>query len=259
MEVVMKGFKSLVALSGFAMMVLFSSSVSAQTTTTSTAAPKRVEVISVTGNQLVVRGPDGTKEYTVPESFRFNVDGKELSVHDLKPGMVAMSTVTTITTVTPVVVTEFRSAKVMQAFGNAVIVRSQDGGFKQITEAEAKKRNAKITKDGKVIEFQQLRAGDVISATIVTESAPKVMTEQQVTASIVANGGGEATKTAAAPAPAAKPAAAPAPAPAAAPAAAPAPKTLPKTASQLPLVGLLGIGLLAIGALMTFARRRRAV
>jgi hypothetical protein len=138
----------------------------------------------------------GTKEYTVPESFRFNVDGKELSVHDLKPGMVAMSTVTTITTVTPVVVTEFRSAKVMQAFGNAVIVRSQDGGFKQITEADAKKRNAKITKDGKVIEFQQLRAGDVISATIVTESAPKVMTEQQVTASIVANGGGEAPKTA---------------------------------------------------------------
>jgi LPXTG-motif cell wall-anchored protein len=34
---------------------------------------------------------------------------------------------------------------------------------------------------------------------------------------------------------------------------------LPKTASQLPLVGLLGIGLLAIGASMTVARRRRAV
>jgi len=256
----MKALKSLVLLGGFATAVLFASTASAQTTTTSTAAPKRVEVISVTGNQLVVRSAEGTKEYTVPESFRFNVDGKELSVHDLKPGMVAMSTVTTITTVTPVVVTEFRSAKVMQAFGNAVIVRSQDGGFKQITEAEAKKRNAKITKDGKVIEFQQLRAGDVISATIVTESAPKVMTEQQVTASIVANGGGEAPKTAA-PAPAAKPAAAPAPAPAAAaaPAAAPAPKKLPKTASQLPLVGLLGIGLLAIGVSMTFARRRRTV
>ena len=42
------------------------------------------EVISVDGNNLVVRDQNGTREVTVPEDFRFTVDGKPMSVHDLK-------------------------------------------------------------------------------------------------------------------------------------------------------------------------------
>jgi hypothetical protein len=107
-----------------------------------------------------------------------------------------------------------------------------------------------------------------VSATIITEKAPQVMTEQQVNASLTSHGEPPMAPAAkaAAPAPTPKPAAAPAttpkpaaaaPPPAAAPA--PAPKHLPKTASPLPLVGLLGGASLAMGALMTTLRRRRAV
>src|SRR5215475_6578524 len=82
-----------------------------QTTTTET---KRFEVIAVEGNDLVVRLPEGTRELTVPEDFRFTVDGQQMSVHDLKPGMKGTATVTTKTTLTPVTVTEVKSGTVMQ-------------------------------------------------------------------------------------------------------------------------------------------------
>ena len=82
----------------------------AQTTTQT----KKFEVIAVDGNDLVVKLPEGTKEMTVPEDFRFNVDGKLLSVHDLKPGMSGTATVTTRTTMVPVTVTEVKNGTVMK-------------------------------------------------------------------------------------------------------------------------------------------------
>ena len=229
---------------------------SAQTTATSTRT-QPFEVISVVGNQLVVRGPDGTKELTVPEDFRFTVDGKQLSVHDLKVGMKGEATTTTITTTKKVYVTEERNAKVMQANGNSVILRAQDGTFKLFTQEDANKYKISITRGGKPIEFQQLRANDLVTATMVT-SRDEVLTEQQVNARLA-----QAPAPMAAAAPASKPMNSPAPAmspaPAAAPASAAAPeRKLPKTASQLPLVGVIGFALLAAGAAMTLARRRRA-
>jgi hypothetical protein len=48
--------------------------------TSSTMQTKKFEIVAVDGNMLVVNGPDGTKELTVPDDFRFTVDGKPLSV-----------------------------------------------------------------------------------------------------------------------------------------------------------------------------------
>jgi hypothetical protein len=143
---------------------------------------------------------------TVPEDFRFTVDGKQLSVHDLKAGMKGTATTTTLTTVKTVYVTEERSAKVMQAFGNSVILRSQDGKFKLFTQEDADKYKVAITRGGKPVEFQQLRANDIVSG---RSSTPKdeVLTEQQVTAKLAQQGGG--APAAAAPAAAAAPKAAP--------------------------------------------------
>ena len=56
-------------------------------TTTSSSETKKFQVISVDGNVLVVKLPEGTREMAVADDFRFNVDGKMLSVHELKPGM----------------------------------------------------------------------------------------------------------------------------------------------------------------------------
>src|SRR6188472_2289811 len=57
---------------------------SAQTTTTSSET-KKFEVIAVDGNQLVVALPEGTREIAVPPGFMFTVNGKQLSVQQLKP------------------------------------------------------------------------------------------------------------------------------------------------------------------------------
>jgi LPXTG-motif cell wall-anchored protein len=122
---------------------------------------------------------------------------------------------------------------------------------------DIQKRNATLMKDGKPIDFTNLHQGDKLTATIVTDKPPQVMTARQVQASIAEASG---TAGAAAPAPA-RAAAAPTPAPAAAPAAAapaaPAPaKKLPKTGSSLPLLGMTGVALLALAAGLTMLRRR---
>ena len=175
-------------------------------------------------------------------------------MHELKAGMKGESTLTTITTVKTVYVTEERSAKVMQANGNSVILRSQDGKFKLFTQEDANKYKIQITRTAGH-QFQQLRANDLVTATFVTPKE-EVLTEQQVNARLAA---APAAATMAAPPPAAaKTAPAPAAAPPPAAAAEPAPKTLPKTASPLPLVGLVGGLLVAMGASLTLIRRRTA-
>ena len=63
-------------------------------TTTSTQQTKSFEVLSVQGSQLVVRLPEGTRELTVPDDFRFTVDGKQLALAELKPGMKGTATIT---------------------------------------------------------------------------------------------------------------------------------------------------------------------
>jgi len=119
------------------------------------------------------------------------------------------------------------------------------------------KRNIKIFKDGQPVSLSDLNKGDRLTATIVTEKPPQVMTQRQVEATLAAK---EPEKPATAPMEAKQspPAAAPAPPTHAAPtpAAAPAPTTLPKTASPLPLFGLIGLASLGIAIALAAARLR---
>ena len=61
---------------------------------------ERGEVVLVNGNDLVVKMEDGSIRHiaNVPESARAEVDGKQLGIHDLKPGMKLQRTITTTTT-----------------------------------------------------------------------------------------------------------------------------------------------------------------
>jgi len=224
---------------------------SAQQSTT-TSETKHFQVISVEGNKVVAKLPEGAREITVPEDFRFTVDGREVSVHELQPGMKGTAKITTITTVTPVTVTEVRNGEVMQASGSSIIVKSANG-IKMFNEGDIAKRNVTILKDGKPASIADFHTGDRLTATIVTEKPPKVMTQRQVQATLT---GATPTATTGA-APAARTAAAPAaPAPTTGTAAAPARK-LPKTASQVPLLGLLGALSLAIALGLSLGRRRQ--
>jgi len=232
-----------------AALIALTGTVSMAQTTTET---KKFEVIAVDGSQLVVRLPEGTKELTVPPDFRFNVDGRMLSVGELRPGMAGTATITTRTTSVPVTVTEVKNGTVMRTMGTSVIVRTEDG-IKMFSQGDIDKRGVRIMRDGQLAQISDLRTNDRLSAVIVTSMPPKILTEKEVDVAL-AKSAGSGTRAAAAPA--AAPASAPASAaPTQSAAAAPA-RTLPKTASPLPLVGLMGLASLVGGLGLTIRRRR---
>ena len=155
----------------------------AQTTTT-TQQTKKFQVIAVDGNTLVVSLPEGTRELTVADDFRFTVDGKQLAVRELKAGMTGTANITTTTTVTPVTVTEVKNGTVVKALGTSIIVALGDGGYKMFSQSDIDKRGIKIMRDGKVASISDLRENDRLTATIITSLPPTTMTEQQVTATL---------------------------------------------------------------------------
>ena len=164
-----------------ALVCLTAAAAPAQTTTTSET--KKFQIISVDGNTLVVKLPEGTREMAVADDFRFNVEGKMLSVQELRPGMSSTATITTRTTVTPVVVTEVKNGTVMQNLGTSILVRTESG-IKMFSQADIDKRGMKIWREGKLAEISDFRANDKLTATIVTTKPPRVMTEREVNATV---------------------------------------------------------------------------
>jgi hypothetical protein len=204
------------------------------------------EVLAVDGNVVTVRGPQGVKQFVIPEGFQFEMDGRKLSVHDLKPGMKYSAMITTTEAPIDVTTTDVREGEVVYTAGNTVVVRDLDTReIKKFTSEELKSRNLVLYVDGKQTDPASLRKGDRITATIVTKYPPKILTEQDL-------------KVFVAQPPPPPPAPKPAPAPVAAPAPPPPPPPpakLPKTGSPLPLVGLSGVVLLGLGISVGALRR----
>jgi len=241
---------------GVALLVLVARTSWAQQTTASTTEKKNFEVVSVDGNKVVIKDAQGAREITLPPDFKVMVDGKEVGVDQLKPGMKGTATITTTTTSTPVYVTEVRDAEVIQATGNSVTVRTANG-FRMFGPGDVTKRNAKIMRDGKPIDFADIRNGDHLTAVIITEGPPVVLTERDVKANL-------STPAPPPPAPAPKPAAAPPPPPPPPPTPMPEPTTepmkkLPKTATDRPLIGAIGGVSLVLAMALALRRRRSAL
>ncbi len=135
--------------------------------TTTSVDTRNFEVISVDGNKLVVRDQKGTNEITVPDDFRFTVDGKKLAVSDLKAGMKGTATITTTTTVRPVVVTQLREAEVLRASDLSMTVREADADTSVHTGATGREGNPDLQR-WKTDPSGRLRRGDKLTATIVT-------------------------------------------------------------------------------------------
>jgi hypothetical protein len=235
-------------------------------TTTKTQAVHHFEVVAVKGNTVTVKtGGAKAEDITVDENYRFTVDGQQVSVHDLKPGMKGTATITTSTTVTPVVVTEVHNGRVMQANGNSIVVQTNNG-FRMFTEQDVNRRGATIVRNGQPVDFTSLRTGDMLTATVVTEHPPKVVTKREVDAQMAspaapastapttaATAGGTAS-TGRTHANAARSSAAPEGG-----AAAETPhKKLPKTASPFPAIGALGALLCGLALMLGVIRRRLA-
>jgi hypothetical protein len=215
--------------------------------TSSTVDVRKFEVIGVDGNKLVVRDEKGTEEYTVPDDFRFTVDGKKMSVSELKPGMKGTATVTTTTTIKPVVVTELREGEVLRASSISMTVRTADG-TRRFTQGELDAKGIEIFKDGNPVRLSDLRRGDRLSATIITDRPPVVLTEKEVQATL--------DEPTAEPAPTKVAAAAPAPA-APPPASAAPPASQPAESSGLGLTWYVLIAALIAVVVFVIVRRRK--
>jgi hypothetical protein len=183
---------------GIALAVALAAGASAQTSVDT----KNFEVIAVNGNNLVYRDQNGTQEITVPDDFRFTVDGKKMAVGELKPGMKGTATITTTTTVKPVVVTEVREGEVLRASDMSMTVRTADGNTRRFTQGEINKRGIEIVKDGKAVRIADLKKGDKLSAVIITSGPPVVLTEKEVQAVLAEPAEAAVAQAAAAAAPA---------------------------------------------------------
>jgi hypothetical protein len=235
----------------------------AQTQTTTSVDVRHFEVIAVDGNRIVVRDERGTNEYTVPADFRFTVDGKKMAASELKPGMKGTATVTTTTTITPVVVTEIRHGVVVKAgVGSVTVLDDADRQRKKFTHDQLTERGIKIYRDGRVVTVSELNKGDEISATVISQRAPEIVTEQEVDATLAKTEPAKAepmpTKTesmanTAAPAVVAQAT----PPPETPPATAAAPEPTPVQSSGIGTMGYLIIAVVIAAVLFVVMRRRK--
>ena len=207
----------------------------------------RAVVEHVSGNDAWVKMEDGTVRHIahISENARINVDGRELGVHELKPGMKLERTITTTTTPRTVTTVEAVTGKVWHVSPpKSVILTLENGENQSFTVPDG--QVFKI--DGQEKDVWHLKKGMTVTATKVTEAPETVVAHQrQLTGSMPPPP----------PVPADVPVliaiAAPAPAPAVTPAAAPA--ELPKTGSLVPLIGLLGLLFSATSLCIRFTRR----
>ena len=220
-----------------AMFLAFALSMSAQvqtqTTTTAGGATHEVtvergEVVYVSGNDLMVKMEDGTIRHfaNVPDSARVSVDGRELGIHDLKPGMKLQRTITVTTTPKTITTVQTVTGKVWHINPpTSVILTLEDGNNQEFKIPKGQK----FMVDGQETDAWGLKKGMKVSASkVVEEPVTEVEHKRQVTGTMP-------------PPPPAPPADQPILIAAAEPAPAPAtPAELPKTGSFLPLVGLLG-------------------
>jgi len=225
---------------GLSLLLALSLNAQVQTQTDTTTTGKTTEVnvergvvVLVDGNDLVVKMEDGSIRHipNVPESARVEVDGKQLGIHDLTPGMKLEHTVTTTSTERTITTVQSVTGKVWHVTPPSSVILTMENGKNQSFKIP---KGQKFNVDGKMVDAWGLKKGMTISATRIVEE-PQTVIEQ------------EKKLTGKLPPP-------PPPPPPDQPMlvvvvmhppnpAEPeqAPAELPKTGSVLPLVGLLGI------------------
>jgi hypothetical protein len=242
----------------------FASSMSAQVQTETSTLPggkaskevqvERGEVVLVQGNDLIVKMEDGSIRHfpNVPESARITVDGKQLGIHDLKPGMKLQRTITTTSTPQTIKTVKTVTGKVWHVMPPRSVTLTLEDGTNQTFKIPS---GQKFNVNGQMVDAFGLRKGMIINATKIVEEPEIVVTQQKNVTGTMPTPAAEKKVAAVAPPPPPPPdvpvliaTAEPVPPPSAAPA------KLPKTASNLPLVGLLGLLCLSASLGVKFLR-----
>jgi hypothetical protein len=139
---------------------------------------KNAEIVYVEGNDLVLKLENGRVEHlVVPDSDKFTIDGKEISVHELVPGTKLTQTITTTTT--PRYVNSVRTieGKVWHANAPTSLILTLPDNTNQVFNLP---KDAKFTIDGKEKTAFDLRKGMKIKATIITDDEHTVIEQSKV-------------------------------------------------------------------------------
>jgi hypothetical protein len=177
-----------VLLAAFSLSVILALNVNAQVKTetkveeglaSQTVKVETGEVVYVSGNDLIVKTDDGVLRHfpNVPDDKTVTVGGKELTIHDLKPGMKLQRT--TITTTTPRMITTVKTVtgKVWSVSPpNSVILTLEDGKNQSFHIPKGQKFNV----NGQETDAWGLKEGMNISATAVTETPETVVSQEVV-------------------------------------------------------------------------------
>jgi hypothetical protein len=139
----------------------------------------------VEGNDLVVRMTDGSiREFNVPESRKFTIDGRDLTVHDLKRGTKLSATVTTTTTPVTDRTTTVGMGTVWWVAGKTVIITLPNGENRTYTVKDDYRFNVEGNKNATVSDLKkgmkisaerivEEPRTEIVSNTVVTGQAPR--------------------------------------------------------------------------------------
>jgi LPXTG-motif cell wall-anchored protein len=219
---------------------------------------ERGEVIAVSGNDIVVKMDTGeVRNFTAPPGATATVDGKQITVTDLRPGMKLQRQTVTTTTNRTVKSARTVQGTVWQVNAPYVIWTDAAGKNKQGRVPEG----SKFTIDGEQKTVFELRKGMKFTATVFTEAPETVVSSTRSTTGsappppkpVIATVPAKIEPTVLieeAPAPKPVEVAQTTPAPE------PAPANLPKTGTPVPFIGLMGLTMSLAGLGMRLVRNR---
>lgn len=138
----------------------------------------RGEVLALEGNDLIVRMEDGSVRHfeNIPESAKVTVDGKQLGIHDLKPGMKLQRTITTTTTPHTVTSILTVTGKVWHVTPPLSVILTLENGMNQSFKIP---KDQKFDVNGEMVDAFGLKKGMVVRAIKIVEEAPMTTTAEQ--------------------------------------------------------------------------------
>jgi hypothetical protein len=211
---------------------------------------ERGEIAYIAGRTVIVKMEDGSlREFdNVPDSATFMVDGKPVNIHNAQVGMKLEKQTVRTTTDNVITTVETVTGKVFHVSPPKSVILTLENGQNQVFTIP---EGQKFMINGQETDVWGLRKGMKISAQRVTEVPHSVIAE-------------EVTRTAVAPPPPAPKQDVPilivvarhAPPPAPTETAKEeAPARLPTTATNLPLLGLLGVLFCGLSLIVTVVRK----
>jgi len=136
----------------------------------------RGEVLAVEGNDLIVKMENGSVRHfeNIPESAKATVNGRQLGVHELKPGMKLERTITTTTTPQLVTTIETVKGKVWYIAAPTTVILTLENGTNQSFKIP---KDQKFNVNGEMVDAFGLKKGMLVTATKIVEVPVSVVAQ----------------------------------------------------------------------------------